>query len=149
MKQQTLFKTQKTDFGGSLLLHKRREKRPIATKTLIHLVLKAETSNIKSLLLYHARIHKEISKWSEKFSVRIFEKAICGNHIHLSLMVFRPEDYKNFVRVLPGQLSQKFGVKWKLRPFTRLVKEGRASVQLNNYVKMNRLEAFGLRPYRD
>ncbi|HMN68428.1 MAG TPA: hypothetical protein PKC28_07800 [Bdellovibrionales bacterium] len=45
MKQLNLFKEKRQiEFGGSLLVGKRRARRPIATKSPTHLVLKATTS---------------------------------------------------------------------------------------------------------
>lgn len=148
MKQQRLFKQSQLEFGGLLLHKKRKSKRPLSPKSFIHLVLKADISESKSLLRHRKVINEQLNKWSEKFGVQICDRALCSNHIHMNLEILSEDAYNNFVRVVTGRLAQLLKVKWTSRPYTRLVrKKGRPSELLKHYILKNHQEAIGLRPY--
>ena len=59
------------EFGGSLLLNKRKSKRTLTTKKPIHMILKGDINISGSLLKYEKWIDKEIKYWAEKFFIKI------------------------------------------------------------------------------
>ena len=148
MKQQNLFRREKTEFGGSLLESKRKDLRPLSTKTPIFLTIKADISQSGSLLHQYNFIVNELFKWAHKFKVEVCDYSVCSNHIHLCLMITTTEGYKNFIRTFNGQTAKKIKVKWLNRPHTELVKKGRHLDNVLSYIKQNREEALGLRPYK-
>lgn len=54
-----------------------------------------------------ALIERILSKASRRFHVRIYEKAICGNHIHLSVKGRNRIELQNFFRVIAGHIAQE------------------------------------------
>lgn len=148
MKQLTLFKQTEIGFGRSLLNKKRRSKRPLSSRSLIHVVLKADISQSKSLLRNRKTIHEELEKWSERFGIQVYCLAVWGNHIHLAILIPSGEAYKSFIRIFTGRLAQLLKVKWLSRPYTRLVKWGRDFENLKSYIQRNHEEAIALRPYK-
>lgn len=148
MKQQTLFKIEKKEFGGSLLENKRKTKRMLSPNCPIHLIFKADISKSKSLLKHKAFIDCELEKWSDRFNVEIMSRAICADHIHLEVRFVLEKAYKNFVRTFTARTAQTLKVKWTTRPYTRIVGYGKAEFILRNYIQQNHEEAMGLRQYK-
>lgn len=148
MRQQTLFKREKVEFGGSLLLKKRKSKRPLTTKAPIHIVLKVDSVESGYLFKHTNFIKEQLTKWSFKFNVNIFEQSIGGDHIHLGLQITSSDDYKKFIRTFTGQTAKTLNIKWILRPYTRLVRWGKDFQNLKDYIIQNHEEALGLRPYK-
>jgi REP element-mobilizing transposase RayT len=148
MKQLKLFKPNNLSFGGELLLQKRKSARPLSVKAPIHLVLRGDISRSGSLLKYRRFIESELRKWSEHFNIKIYDQALCSNHIHLCLKLTTLEGYRNFARVIAGRFAFKLKIKWMLRPFTRIVSWGRAFKALQKYILQNHEEAIGLRIYK-
>ena len=97
----------KKQFGGSLLLGKRRRRRPLDLKKPHHLVLKSEWAQGKRNLLRHRLlIESVLLKAARRFSVRIYEKGVAGNHIHLLVKGTHRTDLQNFFRVAAGHIAQ-------------------------------------------
>jgi REP element-mobilizing transposase RayT len=138
MKQQVLFREKReSEFGGTLLLGKRHGKRPINHKIPLHHILKA--TNPFVLLRNLAAIEIVLRKWAKEFNIQIFELAIHADHIHLVIQA-RRENYVKWVRTVTSVIARKFKIKWRLRPYTRLVMWGRDFKKAVNYVKFNREE---------
>ena len=150
MKQKTLFKLSQfsSEFGGSLNLEKRKSRRPLSTKYAIHLVLRANIKKSGSLLLYRSKIDTYFPLFASKFGVNIYKKAIVSNHIHITARFYSSSSYKMFIRALTGSLSKVLKIKWEFRPFTRILKWGRAFQIALKYVEQNHLEAIGEIPFQ-
>ena len=110
-------------------------------------------------------------KASKRFNVQVYEKAICGNHLHLLIRGKSKTGVQNFFRVLAGHIAQeilrqfpltekerggapkqtgclknrrKF---WSLLLFSRVVGWGRDFTNVSSYVIQNTLESLNLIPY--
>ena len=151
MKQKTLFKLK--DFGsefGGALLNKRSRKiaRPLSAKNAIHLVLRADASKSENLLKNKNAILHYLQKLASDFQLKIYEHALVSNHIHLTVRFLSRDLYKKFIRAFTGVLARRLKIKWLLRPYTRILKWGRALKTAMKYTKQNELEATGAIPYQ-
>ena len=168
---QTTFKHKdlkpKFEFGGALLGNSNpKTARNISTKHALHVVLRSDVAKGPlSLKTKTKAIHKILDKQANKAHIKIYEKAIVGNHIHL-LIYLKAKSYllakkclTRFLKSISGiiarvvtgaQRGKAKGVKfWAYRPFTRVVvgfKKGFNIVK--NYVIQNQLEADGVIAYQ-
>lgn len=116
MKQLSFLPKSKREHGGSLALGKRRARRPININKPVHLVLRSDLAKgRRSLMNNQNTVLKVLSKFSRRFHVRIYEKAICGNHIHLLIKAPSRKQLQNFFRVLAGQIAQEILNKYPLQ----------------------------------
>ncbi len=145
MKQQSLFiEKVKLEFGGSLNKGKRKGARPLNLKAPIHLVLKAEDS----LQLFRNTdfIKSQTEKLSAKFGVKVYSIAIHEDHIHGVFSFPNRIIYRGWIRSLTGVLSRKVaGLKWRLRPYTRILTWGKQYKSVLGYLKFNHDEAEFIR----
>ena len=152
MKQMFLFKNIKpsstSPYGGQLLVGRRKTKRPLNVKQPLHVVLRGDTSRCGSLVKKQIFIGMTLTKMAARFRVKIYEKAVVSNHLHLVLKFSKTEDYKNFVRAVTGILAKRFELRWLFRPFTRIIFWGRDFKRVCQYVHMNFLEAEGIINYQ-
>ncbi len=151
MRQKTLFKLSQftSEHGGALLLrNKRKAARPISFKNSLKLVLKADVPKSQSLIRHRTKIDLYFRKFADAFGVRIYEKAIAQDHIHF-IALFKSRDiYKKFIRAVTGALALSLKLKWKLRPWSRIVSWGKAFKIAVTYIRQNHLEATGQIPYK-
>jgi REP element-mobilizing transposase RayT len=154
MKQQSLFKTKKISnkFGGSLLLGKRKSKRPLSIKKPIHLVLRTEEKRHKILFSPKDKhLLKLIRDTADRYQIKIYNFSVNWNHFHFVIKVQSREAYILFVRYLTSQivahLSKKYAQNLKglfsFRPFTRIVSWGRDFRKVSQYIEANIFESFG------
>lgn len=137
MKQQSLFiEKQRNQFGGSLLVGCRKERRPLSSKLPIHLVLKATDSVL--LLRNKKQVEQILRTYSKKLGVKIYSLAVQYDHIHLAVRAMNRSVYVRWIRAVTSVLAQRLtGLKWKLRPFTRIASWGRDFIRLKNYILGN------------
>lgn len=147
-KQLSFLTPHSLEFGGSLLLNKRKSQRILAFKKPIHLVLKGDIKKSGSLLKHRKTITDQIEKWANKFSIEIYNFAVEFNHIHFSAKLSSRENYNKFIKALTGRLAQLINFKFILRPYTKIVNWGCHFKNLFNYVTQNHEEATGQRPYK-
>lgn len=145
----TFLKDYKKEFGGSLLVGKRKSKRPLSTKHPIHLILKS--CNKKVFNPSNGSLEKLIRSQAQKFDVKIYDLALNWSHIHFLIKLQNKEDYKKFIRSLTSILAQRIRQAkddlkeiFTLRPFTRIVTWGRDFKTVLSYQVLNQMEAFGL-----
>jgi len=150
MKQKTLFKLSnfKSDFGGALLPGKRKTRRPLSYKNPTNIVLRADIEKSGSLLRSRVMIDNYFAMYAERFGVKIYEKAIVSNHIHLVALFSSRLQYMKFIRAISGTLACKLKIKWLLRPWTRILKWGRDLQTAIKYTLQNHFEAIGAIPYQ-
>jgi len=99
--------SKRKEHGGSLLLGRRRRRRPLSLSAPLHLVLRSDFAlGPRSLLRHRPLIEKVIFKAQRRFRIRVYEKAIVSNHIHLLVKGYRREDIQNFFRVVAGHIAQ-------------------------------------------
>ncbi len=158
----------KREHGGSLHIGRRRTRRPLSTKEPIHLVLKSDFATGARQITRHRQIVERIlKKASRLYHIRIYDKGVAWNHIHLVILGKRRIDIQNFFRVVAGHIAQEILVKhpikehetgtaprdpenkfWQTRIYSRLVSWGRELEAVLNYVRQNALEAVGAIPYK-
>lgn len=87
-------------------------------------------------------------RFAGKFRVKAYGVAVNHDHVHFVLKVPGRAEYIAFLRALTGAIARKFGKGlWSLLPFTRVVAWGRDFRGVLSYLKKNREEASGARPY--
>lgn len=69
---------------------------------------------------HHKLIYAILRKASKRFKISIYERAICGNHIHLLVRGRRRIDLQNFFRVVAGHIAQKILLLYPIRSSERL-----------------------------
>ena len=138
-----------SEFGGSLLLNKRKSKRPLSVKKPIHLVLKSSHRDLFSPR--NKRLHSLILSQSKKFNIKVYAFALNHSHIHLLIKLQQTEDYMKFVRSFTSILAQKIRLLrpelteiFSLRPYTRIISWGRQFKATLKYIVINQLESLGL-----
>lgn len=148
LRQLSLLTPQSLEFGGSLLLNKRKSQRILATKRPIHLVLKGDIAKSKSLRKNQRRIKFEIEKWALKFEIKLYRFSINSNHIHLNILISTRENYRKFIRALSSRIAQITKIKFTLRPYTKILSWGREFKNFLNYTIQNYEEAIGSISYK-
>jgi REP element-mobilizing transposase RayT len=156
--QMSLFKVPR-QHGGSLAKGKRKEARPLSVSHPLHVIFRAasQMSGQYSFTRNENRmlIEKEVSKWAERFKIKIYEKSINSTHIHLLIRGGSRDGIRNFFRVMAGQIALRlmrlYGVLprglWESLCFSRILEWGRDFLGTMRYVLQNSLEAAGLIPY--
>ena len=143
---------------GGALRRKRRGRlaRPLSTRTAIHLVFKAQRSNLRrgyrSPLGFYI-CNAVIKRYAKRFFVKIEQQAICNDHIHLLVRFSKRSLGQHFLRVVAGQIAQQLEKNgflvtdtqsvWKYRPFSRVVMGWKPYLTVKNYVRLNEKEARG------
>ena len=179
MKQSHYFPTKyipRKEHGGDLSIKRRKSKRHLSTKNPFHVTLRSELAIGKRSLLRHKNlIYKILNKASKRFGVKIYQQAICGNHIHLLIHGRQRVAIQNFFRVVAGHIAQKIleqypllkdetkgqekiagnapVVKyrrkfWGALLYSRWVSWGRDFSNVMNYIERNTLEVLGWIPYK-
>jgi len=143
--------------GGELRQKRKgRKARPLSTKAPLHLVFKAQRSNLRrgyrSPLGFYI-CNTVIKRYAKRFFVKIEQQAICNDHIHLLVRFSKRSLGQHFLRVVAGQIAQQLEKNgflvtdtqsvWKYRPFSRVIVGYRAYVTVKNYVRLNEKEARG------
>ncbi len=133
----------KSAFGGDLLKKSHAKvKRPYSPKMSMHVVLKARRSCLQH---YDQRVESIIKRQACKHCIKIYDLVNVGNHIHMVIQTHRKELLSNFLRAVTGLISRKLqAVKlWMQRPFSRIVRWGRAFTTIKNYMTINKYQAQG------
>lgn len=133
-----------TSFGGDLLKNSHaKTKRPLDSKLPTHLVLRATESKLR-LPKNFSKVGAEVGRVAKKHGVRIYNYANVGNHLHLLIKLRNRASWAAFIRELTGRLAQLFRLRWRRRPFTRVVAGWRKPFQIaKEYVTLNLWEAEG------
>lgn len=141
MKQLSLISLKKnSDFGGSLNKGKRKSARPLGIKKSNHLVLKAKNS--WHLLKNQNRVSEILNQYAKKFGIQIYAFAVHSDHIHICFRIQNRDAYKKWIRAVTSVLVQKIkGLKFGLRPWSRIVDWGKAFRTVLAYIYFNNSEA--------
>ncbi len=144
-------------FGGQLLEGKRKSKRPLSTKSAIHLVIKSEKAKGNlSFVNHQSAIVQTISNVSKKWNIRVYDHAVNFNHVHFVIRIKSESDYRCWIRELTSEIVRLISVKtgskitqfFSLRPWTRILSWGRDYKNAMEYLILNKMEVVGLRPAR-
>ncbi|MBC7421437.1 MAG: transposase [Bdellovibrio sp.] len=101
-------KTQTKFFGGALLKNRRKSIRPLSRKDSIHFVLRSEWAMGRDSFLAkknYADIDYIITRFAKQFGVRIYQRAINSNHIHLLLRITNRVLYRAFIKAVSGKIA--------------------------------------------
>ncbi len=88
------------------------------------------------------------NKFSKDFNVKLYELAICGDHIHFVALFPNKDSYVKFIKALTGTIARKHKIKFKFRPWSRILAWGRALKIAIKYTLQNHLESIGAIPYQ-
>jgi hypothetical protein len=137
------FKRPKDAFGGSLLKGNPKTKRPLESKLPILLTLRANKSAMR-LPKTIGKVDQMVYGIAKKHGVTIYEYANVGNHLHILIKISRVGRWAPFIRELTGRIAQVIGLRWMVRPHTRIVRGWRKAYKIaKEYVNLNILEAEG------
>lgn len=159
------------EHGGKLRQRRRgRGARPLSSKLSLYLVLKVNPvtdGRRRSLRMpkNSAILHETLNWEAKKYGVKIEQKAVCNDHVHLMLRIGTRTLYKAFIRSLTGQIAKKIKALeravtdgpehlepkktfWMYRPFTRVIRGLKAYKTLQGYIRLNEQEALGQIPYQ-
>ena len=165
-KQGTLFGSSgvfNLSHGGELRKKKNgRGQRPLSSKEPLHVVFKVVPFQLRLKSLRAPRSFKLIleivEKYARHFTVKIEQRSVQKDHIHLLIRTSRRKHYHHFFRVIAGQIAQRFEKAgllsdaqqvtdtpklWKYRPFSRVVKGWKSYKIVRNYIQLNEKEALG------
>lgn len=95
-------------FGGALLKGKRKKLRPLSSKDPIHIVMRSIYAKGNDSFLAkrnHAAIERFINTFARQFNIRVYQRAIVGNHIHLVIRSPHRNQYKAFIKALSGKIA--------------------------------------------
>jgi REP element-mobilizing transposase RayT len=160
VKQTVLLKNQKSAYGGELLKTRkgRAHGRPLDTKNTMHLVLRSSKARGEWSFRYKnnsLKIKDIVSKFSDKYGVKVLSLANVGNHLHFQIKLTNRQTYKPFIRAITSAIAMAIthasrwnpsqGKFWDYRPFTRVIQSFKAFLNLRNYIQINQLEGFGVR----
>lgn len=155
------------EHGGGIRKGRRKLDRPIDLKKSLHVTLRSQhAQGVRALTRHQKLIEKLLARWSWYFGVKVRNKAICGNHIHLLIQGKDRVEMQNFFRVVAGHIAQRIledfplpnkpkGPSWKKRKFwedliySKIVTWGREYNNVFAYVTQNALEAIGAIPYQE
>lgn len=134
----------KKEFGGSLILGKRKSRRPLSTKHPIHLVLKSTGSS--HFNPGNRRIDKLIRDQAKKYGIKVYDIALSWSHIHMLLKLPSRMAYLSFIRTVTALLVRLVSKKkiFDLRPYTKVLSWGRQFKKVVEYHTLNTLEALRL-----
>lgn len=141
MKQLNLFANNvRLEFGGTLGRGRRKCERPLVFRKPIHFVLKAQNSWL--LLRHQKEIGEVLESMSARFGVKIYSLAVNADHIHLVIKLHSRELYRRWIRAVTSLLVRRVvGLRFRLRPYSRIVSWGRQFRSVLAYLKCNRQEA--------
>ena len=155
------------EFGGALLTKaKNRTARPISSRDTMHVVLKSTRAVGRFSFGYRNHpmlIQAILRKQGSKFGVKLVSSSNNFNHLHLHLKFLSRAIYVRFIRSITAsiavavtgasklrKLNTILGARfWDRRPFTRVIQGLRNFKRLEDYVRLNQLEAAGILPKRD
>ena len=156
-------------YGGELRKKKRgRGPRPLSGKEPLHAVFKVVQYQLRQKSLRAPRSFKLIleiiEKYAKHFAVKIEQRSVQKDHLHLLIRTSRRKLYHHFFRVVAGQIAQRFEKEglltninqkvtptprlWKYRPFSRVVRGWKSYIDARDYIQLNEQEALGVIKYQ-
>ena len=110
-RQSSFLKSSQFQFQhGGELRRKRagRGKRPLSTKDSLHVVFKMNRVVHRPGLRHYksyALSMRVIDQYAKRFSIKIIQISIQGNHIHMLIRAYRRSLFHHFFRVVAGQIA--------------------------------------------
>lgn len=143
------------DFGGSLAKGNPKTARPIAVRAPMHFVFRSTlATGRRSFLNFDRKIQALIRTQASRFSVRVYDIANAGNHLHCLFLITTRRTFAAFMSAITGLIARMVvraerGRAWKLtalqkfwdaRPFSRILTWGRDYRRCRKYLAINRVE---------
>jgi REP element-mobilizing transposase RayT len=140
----------KKEFGGSLLIGKRKTARPLAVKKPMHLILK--TTKVSPFNPTNYKLEKIIKRFADRYKITVYDYSLNWSHIHLTIKLPNRAAYFAFIKTvtaaLISYLSRVSGKNLKglfdLRPFTKIITCKKQFENAIDYMILNQQEALGL-----
>ncbi len=138
--------------GGELSKGKRKLRRPLATKSWIHLILESDRAKGKLSMLAERNakwIDQLVRTKAKKFGVEIKDLVNMGNHIHFEIRIINRRSFQNFLRSITSLIARhvtgarkgvKFGKFWGALAYTRVLTSYLEITQLEKYFMANRVQ---------
>ncbi|MGZ3704147.1 MAG: transposase [Bdellovibrionota bacterium] len=94
---------------------------------------------------HFARVQAALLKFAQRHGVKLYNFAIQSNHLHLYVQLTSRQGYIRFIRALTGAIARMFRARkfWDRRPFSRIVRGPAEDFALDDYIKLNQIEAQG------
>lgn len=102
---------------------RRRRQRPLSTKEPIHIVLRSSWARgpFSFLLTKNKKtIERQIEFYARKYAIKVYRRAIVGNHFHLIIRIPSRKSYNRFIRVLSSQIASHVMRSQSFRDFQKL-----------------------------
>jgi len=124
VRQLSFFKSNTRFFGGQLLHGRRRSQRPLSTKEPIHIVLRSSWARgpFSFLLTKNKKTIERLIDFNAKdYGIKVYRKAIVGNHFHLVIQTPSRKAYNRFIRVLSSQVASHVMRSQSFKNFQKLI----------------------------
>jgi REP element-mobilizing transposase RayT len=143
-------KDYKKEFGGSLLIGKRKTARPIVVKKPMHLILK--TTKLSPFNPTNYKLEKIIKQYALRYKITIYDYSLNWSHIHLTMKLPNRAAYFAFIKTVTAALisflskALKRDLKglFNLRPYTKIITCKKQFENAIDYMELNQQEALGL-----
>jgi REP element-mobilizing transposase RayT len=140
----------KKEFGGSLLIGKRKTARPIVVKKPMHLILK--TTKLSPFNPTNYKLEKIIKQYALRYKITIYDYSLNWSHIHLTMKLPNRAAYFAFIKTVTAALisflskALKRDLKglFNLRPYTKIITCKKQFENAIDYMELNQQEALGL-----
>ena len=122
--QFSFFKANERFFGGRLLHGRRRRQRPLSTKEPIHIVLRSSWAQgpFSFLLIKNKKvIERLIESYAKEYAIKVYGKALVGNHFHLIIQIPSRKSYNRFIRVLSSRIASHVMRQQSFKNFQKLI----------------------------
>ncbi|MGZ3660321.1 MAG: transposase [Bdellovibrionota bacterium] len=139
-----------TAYGGALAKTRagRARPRPLTYVHTMHLVFRAsKIAGPKPFRMEgpgYPRAHAILKKFAARHGVELRRYVVNLNHIHLHIKIPSRQAYLRFVRAVTSAIAAKVKKYWDCRPFSRVVAPGRDARTMDDYIRLNEMEAFGM-----
>jgi REP element-mobilizing transposase RayT len=158
-KQLDFFPKTKRSHGGTLAIGRRKNIRPIDTRSPHHIILKSNRAKGKLSLVHHNKATISIiQKMAARFQVSIYERNVNFDHVHILARGKKRKNLQDFFRSIAALIAREvtgarkgkpFGKFWSYLIFSRIVDSGKKDFETTrNYIIQNELETLGLAAYK-
>ena len=155
MKQLSLLKKPKAEYGGAWKPGTRKIRRPLDSKRPIHYTLKMK--RCWGYPLSKKPVKRRVVLFEQalalKCRIKVHRSAHNGNHIHIVVSGRSRESFQRFLRGYAGVVARVIsgakkgkvkGKVWAHLAHSRVLNWGRDYFNSIRYVEVNQLEAFGI-----
>jgi REP element-mobilizing transposase RayT len=126
--QLRLLKDEPKAYGGELLKTRkgRSRGRPLDTRNTMHLVLRSSKATGAWSFWRPEnknKIRQSVTKFSQKYGIKILSMANVGNHLHFHIKVSNRHTYKAFIRAMTASIAMTVTGASRWKPLSERVAE--------------------------